>query len=177
MPTPVQRALPRRPYKGSRVLGPCRRKSTMCTSVPVSPDGGASGSASRMPSSRRSEVKSRGTAGSPAPKVLPLLAPLEVAAEKQKTLSRRPELAKAFGYALNQWPALIRYAEDGWVVDNNIAENALRRSVWGENGCSSARIMVVSAVRHCTVLSDVQIQTAWIRNAICMYLMSSPTGL
>ncbi|WP_234370020.1 hypothetical protein, partial [Citrobacter freundii] len=24
------------------------------------------------------------------------------------------ELAKAFGYALNQWPALIRYAEDGW---------------------------------------------------------------
>ncbi|WP_234369984.1 IS66 family transposase, partial [Citrobacter freundii] len=38
------------------------------------------------------------------------------------------ELAKAFGYALNQWPALIRYAEDGWVeVDNNIAENALRR--------------------------------------------------
>ena len=29
---------------------------------------------------------------------------------------------------MNQWPALIRYAEDGWVeVDNNIAENALRR--------------------------------------------------
>ncbi|MCL9339051.1 transposase, partial [Salmonella enterica subsp. enterica serovar Enteritidis] len=47
--------------------------------------------------------------------------------EKQKTLSRHSELAKAFGYALNQWPALTRYAEDGWVeVDNNIAENALR---------------------------------------------------
>lgn len=33
----------------------------------------------------------------------------------------------SFGYALNQWPALTLYAEDGWVeVDNNIAENALR---------------------------------------------------
>ncbi len=52
----------------------------------------------------------------------------ETVREKQKTLSRHSELAKAFGYALNQWPALIRYAEDGWVeVDNNIAENALRR--------------------------------------------------
>ncbi|HHL9049045.1 TPA: transposase, partial [Escherichia coli] len=62
-------------------------------------------------------------------KVLPLLASLEGwLREKQKTLSRHSELAKAFGYALNQWPALIRYAEDGWVeVDNNIAENALRR--------------------------------------------------
>lgn len=109
-----------------------------------------------MPSSRRLEVKSRGTAGSPAPKVLPLLASLEGwLREKQKTLSRHSELAKAFGYALNQWPALIRYAEDGWVeVDNNIAENALRRVSLGEKtGCSSARIMVVSAVRHCTVLS------------------------
>lgn len=61
-------------------------------------------------------------------KVLPLLASLEGwLREKQKTLSRHSELAKAFGYALNQWPALTRYAEDGWVeVDNNIAENALR---------------------------------------------------
>ena len=47
--------------------------------------------------------------------------------EKMKTLSRHSELAKAFTYALNQWPALMYYAEDGWVeADNNIAENALR---------------------------------------------------
>ncbi|MTH48968.1 IS66 family transposase, partial [Intestinirhabdus alba] len=61
-------------------------------------------------------------------KALPLLASLEGwLREKQKTLSRHSELAKAFAYALNQWPALTRYAEDGWVeVDNNIAENALR---------------------------------------------------
>ncbi|WP_249542976.1 IS66 family transposase, partial [Escherichia coli] len=38
-----------------------------------------------------------------------------------------PELAKAFAYALNQWPALTYYADDGWAeADNNIAENALR---------------------------------------------------
>ena len=47
--------------------------------------------------------------------------------EKMKTLSRHSELAKAFAYALNQWPALTYYADDGWAeADNNIAENALR---------------------------------------------------
>jgi transposase len=44
-----------------------------------------------------------------------------------KTLSRHSELAKAFAYALNQWPALTYYADDGWAeADNNSAENALR---------------------------------------------------
>jgi hypothetical protein len=44
-----------------------------------------------------------------------------------KTLSRHSELAKAFTYTLNQWPALTYYAENGWAeADNNIAENALR---------------------------------------------------
>ncbi|WP_140405765.1 IS66 family transposase, partial [Escherichia coli] len=47
--------------------------------------------------------------------------------DRMKTLSRHLELAKAFAYALNQWPALTYYANDGWVeIDNNIAENALR---------------------------------------------------
>ena len=47
--------------------------------------------------------------------------------EKMKTMSRHSELAKAFGYTLNQWPALTYYADDGWAeADNNIAENALR---------------------------------------------------
>lgn len=45
--------------------------------------------------------------------------------EKMKTLSRHSKLAKAF--ALNQWPVLTYYAEDGWAeADNNIAGNALR---------------------------------------------------
>lgn len=47
--------------------------------------------------------------------------------EKVKTLSRHSELAKAFKYVLNQWPALAYYTDDGWAeTDNNIAENALR---------------------------------------------------
>ncbi|WP_420804349.1 IS66 family transposase [Yersinia ruckeri] len=47
--------------------------------------------------------------------------------EKMKTLSRHSELTKAFAYALNQWPTLTYYADDGWAeADNNIAENALR---------------------------------------------------
>ncbi|EEK7631181.1 IS66 family transposase [Salmonella enterica subsp. enterica serovar Newport] len=61
-------------------------------------------------------------------KTKPLLKSLESwLREKMKTLSRHSELAKAFTYALNQWPALAYYAEDGWAeADNNIAENALR---------------------------------------------------
>lgn len=61
-------------------------------------------------------------------KVKPLLKSLESwLREKMKTLSRHSELAKAFTYALNQWPALTYYVENGWTeVDNNIAENALR---------------------------------------------------
>lgn len=47
--------------------------------------------------------------------------------EKMKTLSRHSELAKAFVYALNQWPALEYYAEEDWPeAGNSIAENALR---------------------------------------------------
>lgn len=61
-------------------------------------------------------------------KTLPLLTSLEGwLREKQKTLSRHSELAKAFAYALNQWGALKYYASDGWAeADNNIAENGLR---------------------------------------------------
>jgi len=61
-------------------------------------------------------------------KSVPLLTALEGwLREKQKTLSRHSELAKAFAYALNQWGALKYYASNGWAEsDNNIAENALR---------------------------------------------------
>lgn len=61
-------------------------------------------------------------------KTKPLLKSLENwLREKITTLSRHSELAKAYAYALNQWPALTYYADDGWAeADNNIAENALR---------------------------------------------------
>ena len=49
-----------------------------------------------------------------------------------KTLSRHSELAKAIAYALNQWPALTYYADDGCAeADNNIAEKALRMGSLG----------------------------------------------
>ncbi len=75
--------------------------------------------------------------------------------EKMKTLSRHSELAKAFAYALNQWPALTYYADDGWAeADNNIAENALRMvSLGRKNFLFFGSTMVVSAERCCTVLS------------------------
>ncbi|MGU0016388.1 IS66 family transposase [Escherichia coli] len=43
--------------------------------------------------------------------------------------------------ALNQWPALTYYADDGLAeADNNIAENALRIVVWAaKTTCSSVR--------------------------------------
>lgn len=41
-------------------------------------------------------------------------------------------LGKAFAYALNQWPRLIRYVDEGYLrMDNNLAENAIRPFVVG----------------------------------------------
>ena len=86
-------------------------------------------------------------------KTKPLLKSLESwLCEKMKTLSRHSELTKAFAYALNQWPALAYYTEDGWAeADNNIAENALRMvSLGRKTGCSSFLTMVVSGEHCCT---------------------------
>lgn len=42
-------------------------------------------------------------------------------------VSRKSGLMEAIGYALNHWPALIRYSTDGRIeIDNNAAERALR---------------------------------------------------
>jgi len=69
--------------------------------------------------------------------------------DEMKMLSRHSKLAKAFTYALNQWPVLTYYAEDGWAeADNNIAENALRVL---KTGCSSAQTTEVSVESYCTV--------------------------
>ncbi|BBU81079.1 hypothetical protein EIMP300_24790 [Escherichia coli] len=78
-------------------------------------------------------------------KTKPLLKSLESwLREKMKTLSRHSELAKAFAYALNQWPALTYYADDGWAeADNNIAENALRIFSAGCDGQSGPQKLPV----------------------------------
>lgn len=73
-----------------------------------------------------------------------------------KTLSRPPELEKAFAYALNQWVALSYYTEDGWAeADNDIAENALQMvSLHEKTIFYSVRITEVNLEPYCT---DVQI--------------------
>ena len=52
-----------------------------------------------------------------------------------KTIKRpmnSEKLKKAVTYLHNQWPKLIRYAENGaWPIDNNAAENAIRPMVVG----------------------------------------------
>jgi hypothetical protein len=39
-------------------------------------------------------------------------------------------MADAIGYALNQWTALVRYTEVGYLaIDNNVAEREMKVSV------------------------------------------------
>jgi transposase len=48
------------------------------------------------------------------------------------TVSQKSETAKAINYALNQWPALVLYVDDGSIeIDNNAAERALRAVALG----------------------------------------------
>ena len=43
------------------------------------------------------------------------------------TLSRKSDTAAAILYALNLWPALLRYCDDGAIeIDNSAVERALR---------------------------------------------------
>lgn len=80
--------------------------------------------------------------------------------EGQIVLPRSP-MAQAIGYALNQWTALDRYVEHGWLnIDNNAAERALTRVAIGRKnwlfagndaaGASHARLwtLIASAERH-----------------------------
>jgi hypothetical protein len=80
--------------------------------------------------------------------------------EKDVVLPRSP-MAQAIGYTLNQWDALNRYAEQGWLnIDNNAAERALKRVAIGRKnwlfagtdaaGMSHARLwtLIASAERH-----------------------------
>ena len=47
-------------------------------------------------------------------------------AERRHVLPKT-QIAKAINYALNLWPALVRYLEDGTLaIDNNTAENGVR---------------------------------------------------
>ncbi|WP_242382821.1 IS66 family transposase [Escherichia coli] len=118
---PLRQTRPRKPFPESLP----RDEKRLLPAAPCCPNCGGSlsylGEDIRgMPAEQRLAERQR--------KTKPLLKSLESwLREKMKTLSRHSELAKAFAYALNQWPALTYYANDGWVeIDNNIAENALR---------------------------------------------------
>ncbi len=80
--------------------------------------------------------------------------------EKEVVLPRSP-MAQAIGYTLNQWDALCRYTEHGFLnIDNNAAERALKRVAIGRKnwlfagndaaGASHARLwtLIASAERH-----------------------------
>jgi hypothetical protein len=73
----------------------------------------------------------------------------------------KSRIGEAIGYAANQWPTLVRYAEDGRLtIDNSPAEQAIRplavgRRNWlqiaGDGGLRSAAVLLsvaASAKRH-----------------------------
>jgi transposase len=66
-------------------------------------------------------------------KSVPILAKIKgwLDREKELVLPRSP-MAGAIGYMLNQWPALCRYVDQGFLeIDNNSAERALKRVAIG----------------------------------------------
>ena len=95
-------------------------------------------------------------------KSVPILAKIKawLDVEKELVLPRSP-MAAAINYTLNQWDALNRYIEQGYLnIDNNAAERALKRVAIGrknwlfaghdEAGASHARLytLIASAERH-----------------------------
>jgi transposase len=92
----------------------------------------------------------------------PILAKIKtwLDAESQLVLPRSP-MAQAINYTLNQWDALNRFTEKGYLnIDNNAAERALKRVALGRKnwlfaghddaGASHARLytLIASAERH-----------------------------
>src|SRR3954447_24159473 len=52
-------------------------------------------------------------------------------AQRPEVLLKSP-MAEAIGYALNQWTALVRYTEAGFLdIDNNVAEREMKQIAIG----------------------------------------------
>jgi len=52
--------------------------------------------------------------------------------EQQQQVLPKSKMAEAINYALNQWPALCRYAEAGFLtIDNNVAEREMKQIAIG----------------------------------------------
>jgi transposase len=78
--------------------------------------------------------------------------------EQQLLVLPKSPLAGAIGYALNQWPALLRYTQAGTLaIDNNAAERALRgiaigRKNWmffGSDGGGTTAATLLSVLASC----------------------------
>ena len=92
-------------------------------------------------------------------RALPLLAEFKTwLDELAPTVVPKTELARAVGYALNQWEALVRYCDEGWLmIDNTQSERALRpiaigRSNWmffGSDGGGHTGAVLYSLVASC----------------------------
>jgi transposase len=95
-------------------------------------------------------------------KSVPILAEIKtwLDVEKELVLPRSP-MGGAITYVLNQWEALNRYVEQGYLqIDNNVAERAVKRVAIGrknwlfaghdESGAAHARLwsLIASAERH-----------------------------
>jgi transposase len=91
----------------------------------------------------------------------PILAALKIWLEEQKgQVLPKTVLGKALGYALNNWAALARYLEKGYLaLDNNLSERTLRaiavgRNNWGvmgsKKGGQTAAVLysVVGSCKH-----------------------------
>ena len=68
-------------------------------------------------------------------KAVPVLAKIKAWLDREKDLVLpRGPMAGAIGYTLNQWEALGRYCEAGFLdIDNNAAERAMKRVALGRN--------------------------------------------
>ena len=101
--------------------------------------------------------------------------------EQQSLLLPKNPLREAVDYALNQWDALTRYTEQGFLaIDNNAAERALRHIAIGRknwlfagsaNGGKTAAILfslLASATRHGLDLF------AWLRDVLTRLAAGPP---
>jgi hypothetical protein len=81
-------------------------------------------------------------------------------------------LGKAIGYALNNWAALCRYLEQGYLaIDNNLSERTLRQIALGRNnwgvlavqryGQTHSETEVQSCTRLLQLLSRTAVQYLW----------------
>src|SRR5262249_29557347 len=58
-------------------------------------------------------------------------------AQRPEVLPKSP-MAQAIGYALNNWAALVRYTEAGFLaIDNNVSEREMKRIARGSVGCGN----------------------------------------